>query len=300
MTLFLLICTSSATLFAQAKKRVAVLEFDGRGVQNHDIGGRIADGIISELAGTGNFDVVDRDNLNRVLQEQNSGYGDRFDVANAARIGKLANVNILIVGRVDAFTANIENEEKQGFMNTKTTQTGDVELRVTARVIQVDTGNIMQAPSVNSHQNSVLGQTTVYGDPRNPLGGSSKGKGTNSALQKLVDTSVRDVSVQLADKIRAASLTMPAVVVIPKFVGIQDGLVVVNKGLNAGIKVGAEYDVTRQSDTGMKDPDTGQPILRKKRICGFTVTEVEDALSSGKCVGTDVPQSGDIFSPASR
>lgn len=297
---FLLICTSSVALLAQAKKRVAVLEFDGRGVQNQDIGGRIADGIISELAGTGNFDVVDRDNLNRVVQEQNTGFGDRFDATNAAKLGKLANVNILILGRVDAFTANIENESKQGFMNSKTTQTGDVELRVTARVIQVDTGNIIQAPSVQSHQNALLGQTTVYGDRINPLGGSSKGKGTNSALQKLVDTSVHDVSVQLAEKIRAASLTMPAVAVIPKFVGIQDGLVIVNKGQNAGLKVGDRYVVTRQSDTGMKDPDTGQPILRKKQICSFTVTEVEDALSSGKCDGTDAPQSGDVFSPSAR
>src|ERR1035438_1917159 len=119
------ICTSSAMLFSQAKKRVSVLEFDARGVQNQDIGGRIADGIISELAGTGNFDVVDRDNLNRVVQEQNTGYGDRFDAANAARIGKLANVNILIVGRVDAFTANIGSDSKQGFLSSKTTQTGD-------------------------------------------------------------------------------------------------------------------------------------------------------------------------------
>ena len=287
---------SSVELLSQGKKRVAVMEFDARGVQNHDLGGRISDGIISELAGSGNFDVVDRDNLARVVQEQNAGYGDRFDAATAAKIGKLANVNILIVGRVDGFTANVTNDSKQGFLSTKATQTGDVDLRVTARVIQVETGNILQAPSVESHPNAVLGQTTVYGDARNPLGSSSTHAGNGGGLQKLVDASVHDVSVQLASKIRAASLTAPAVVVAPKFVGIQDGLVVVNKGQNAGIKVGDKYDVSRQSDTGLKDPDTGQPILRKKKICTFTVSEVEDAISSGKCEGTDVPpQAGDIF-----
>lgn len=160
MALLLFLSFSSMQLSSQAKKKVAVLEFDARSVQNNDIGGRIADGIISELAGNGNFDVVDRDNLARVAQEQNTGYGDRFDVANAARIGKLANVSILIVGRVDGFTANVTHESKQGFLNTKDTESGDVDLRVTARVIQVDTGNIMQAPSVESHQNAVLGQTT--------------------------------------------------------------------------------------------------------------------------------------------
>jgi curli biogenesis system outer membrane secretion channel CsgG len=287
-------------LSSQAKKRVAVLEFDARNVQNNDIGGRIADGIISELAGSGNFDVVDRDNLARVTQEQNTGYGDRFDMANATRLGKLANVSILIVGRVDAFTANVSKESKQGFLNAKTTESGDVALRVTARVIQVDTGNIMQAPSVESHQNAVLGQTTVYGDASNPLGSSSSHAGSGSGLQKLVDTAVHDVSVQLADKIRSASLAMPAVVVIPKFVGIQDGMVVVNKGQNAGIKAGDKYDVSRQSDTGMKDPDTGQPILRKKKICTLTVSDVEDTISSGKCEGADAPQAGDIFTSAAK
>jgi hypothetical protein len=161
----------------------------------------------------------------------------------------------------------------------------------------VDTGNILQAPSVESHQNTVLGQSTVYGDPRNPIGGSKTNEGKAGGLQKLVDAAVHDVSVQLAAKIRAASLTMPAVVVIPKFVGIQDGLVVVNKGQGAGIKGGDRYEVSRQSDTGMKDPDSGAPILRKKKICTLTITEVEDNISSGKCEGADTPQTGDVFSP---
>jgi hypothetical protein len=119
-----------------------------------------------------------------------------------------------------------------------------------------------------------------------------------------VDDCINDLNKDLAAKIREASLTALSgsqiVAVIPKFVGIEDGLVLINKGQNAGIKVGDRFDVSRQSATGFNDPDTGQPVFHKKKICTFTVTEVEDTNASGKCDGTDAPQKDDIFSPVAK
>lgn len=288
---------------AQAKKRVAILGFDESAVrsQNHEIGKRVTDQLISQLAGSGNYEIIDREYLQRIEQEQNLGYGTRFDTAGAAKIGKLANANLLIIGQVDGFSATEAMENKQGFTGTKIIRNGDVILRVTARIIQVDTAAILQAPSAQSEQKGVLSQSTygqsgLIGMVSNAHGGSA----STSSIDKLIDQAVSDVSTQLAVKISGTALAMPATVVIPKFVGIENGFVVVNKGQNAGLKAGDQFDVSRLADTGMKDPDTGQAIVHKKKLCRFTISEVEDSISSGKCDGTETPQAGDIFTPIAK
>jgi hypothetical protein len=123
-------------------------------------------------------------------------------------------------------------------------------------------------------------------------------------MAQLVDRAINEVTAQLATKISAqisaTAISMQSVPVAPKFVGIEDGLVVVNKGLNAGVKVGDTFIVSRSTDIGFKDPDTGKPILRKKQQCALTITVVEDAISSGKCDGPGVPKAGDEFTPAPK
>jgi curli biogenesis system outer membrane secretion channel CsgG len=288
---------------AQARKRVAILGFDESAVRarNHQIGQRVTDQLISQLAGSGNYEIIDREYLQRIEQEQNLGYGSRFDTAGAAKLGKLANANLLIIGQVDDFSATAATENKQGFTGTKVIQNGDVTLRVTARIIQVDTAAILQAPSAQSEQKGVLSQST-YGQSGiiGMAANAHAAPANTSSIDKLIDQAVSDVSTQLAAKISATALAMPATVVIPKFVGIEEGLVVVNKGQNAGLKVGDQFQVSRLTDTGMKDPDTGQPIVHKRKLCLFIISEVEDSISSGKCDGTETPQAGDIFIPVAK
>jgi hypothetical protein len=300
--LLALIWMSSLDAHSQTKKRLAVFEFDDRGTAdngaNHDIGMRVADGLISQLAGSGDFDVVDRDNLDRIMHEQNLGQGQRYDAQTAARIGKLANVNLLVLGRVESAT---ESVKQKGMF--RAAQVADINITATARVIQVDTGNILKAPTDSCDikdgdiGNGVTNPRSTPQAPR-PLLVNDDG-----LLHKVSDCII-DLSQKLAKDIREASLTTPSVpsmnVVIPKFIGIEDGLVLINKGRNVGIKVGDRFDVSRKTDTGLKDPDTGNAVYHKKSVCMFTVTEVEDDNASGKCEGVGTPQKDDIFSPAAK
>jgi curli biogenesis system outer membrane secretion channel CsgG len=301
--LFSLIVFSGFYSNAQTRKRIAILGFDDRSVQtrNMGIGQRVTDELISALAGTGSFDIIDREYLNKVLSEQSQGYGDRFSTEGAAKLGKLANADILIIGQVDAFTANVTTENQTSMFGSKAVQTGSVELRGTARIIRVESGTIILAPAFSSEQKAVLAEsnstagTSVRGFS---LPGSSKTQNSQGSLPKLVDQAVHDAATQLASKISTSSIATLATPSLPKFVGLEDGLIVVNKGQNAGIKVGDKFNVSRPTDTGMKDPDTGQAIIRKKSQCILTITVVEDSISSGKCDGVGIPQSGDEFTPA--
>lgn len=294
-------CTHSN---AQAKKRVAILGFDDRNVRtrNYQIGQRVTDQLISQLAGLGNYEIIDREYLQRIIQEQNQSYSSQFDTAGAAKLGKLANANLLIIGQVDDFSASTTMENKQNLLGAKTVQNGDVTLRVTARIIQVDTAAILQAPSVQSEQKGVLSQSTSSGQAGIiGLAANAHAAPANlTSIDKLIGQAVNDASTQLAARIAATALAIPATVVVPKFVGIEDGLVIVNKGQSAGLKVGGQFEVSRLTDTGMKDPDTGQAIVHKKKLCLFTIISVEDSISSGKCDGAETPQAGDIFTPAAK
>jgi len=132
------------------------------------------------------------------------------------------------------------------------------------------------------------------------VGNGSKTASLDSALRKLVDQTVEAVSTDLSAKIAAgaqAEVAAHALPATPKFVGVEDGLTVINKGTDAGIKVGDKFSVTRPTDTGMKDPDSGQAIIRKKKVCTLVISVVEDGISSGGCDG-GLPTKGDEIAPA--
>ena len=80
--------TNSANAQAPVK-RIAVLGFQEQLPQS-SVGRRITDGLISALAGSGNFQVVDRANLDRVEKEQNLRYADRYIRNSGIRTGDSA------------------------------------------------------------------------------------------------------------------------------------------------------------------------------------------------------------------
>jgi hypothetical protein len=149
-----------------------------------------------------------------------------------------------------------------------------------ARLISIETGSILSAPSASADKKGTVD--------------------TIAALVQLVDQDVDAVSTELSAKISGsaqAEVAAHAAPLVPKFVGIEDGLTVINKGAIAGIKVRDRFNVMRPADTGLKDPDTGQAILRKKKVCALVISVVEDTIASGSCDG-GLPEKGDELAPA--
>jgi curli biogenesis system outer membrane secretion channel CsgG len=285
---------------AQTKKKIAVFPFDDRTAANHtmNIGTKVSDALISKLAGTGDFEIVDREYLNRLMAEKNLKFDPDFNPAGAAKTGLLGVVDIVVVGQIDSFNANVTSSQTNYFVATKSKQTGVTGLKVTARLISVERGTILSAPSATSELTGLLAQSTST-DLVQGVGSGSKTANTHSALAKLVDQTVDAVSTDLSAKLSAgarAEVVAHSAPSSPKFVGIEDGLIVINKGTGAGIKVGQKFNVTRPTDTGMKDPDTGQAIIRKKKVCSLVISVVEDAISSGSCDG-GLPVKGDEIAP---
>lgn len=105
----LVILTLASSLLAQApagaKKRVAVFDFDYGAVHHWwngdwDIGKGISDMIVTNLVRDGTYSVIERKQLDRILQEQNFSNSDRANPATAAKIGKVLGLNAIIIGTI--------------------------------------------------------------------------------------------------------------------------------------------------------------------------------------------------------
>src|SRR2546426_100572 len=94
------------------KRRIAVLDFDYATVQeyvndifgrNEDIGKGIADMLVTGLVRNGTYSVIERRQLDRVLQEQNFQQSGRADPTSAVQLARLLGVDAIIIGSITQF-----------------------------------------------------------------------------------------------------------------------------------------------------------------------------------------------------
>lgn len=100
-----------SALFAQEKASVAVMDFSAKNVSKDDAA-ILAEFFRSELIKTGKFDVLDRNHIRKILEEQQFQSTGTTDIRSAVKIGKLANAQYVFVGaysKLDTlFMLNIE------------------------------------------------------------------------------------------------------------------------------------------------------------------------------------------------
>jgi TolB-like protein len=105
-------------------KRVAIINFDntaGKPNEFGDLGGPFRDMLTTDLAEVKNLSMVDRQALEKLLNEQDLNNTNRFDQNTATKIGKLLGAEIIITGTYFEFYGN---------------------LRIDAKFITVETGEI--------------------------------------------------------------------------------------------------------------------------------------------------------------
>lgn len=83
---------------------VAVLPFENKGASK-DLGEIILDKMITVLVNQERFKVMERAQLNKILEEQSLGSSGVVDAATAAQIGKGIGVDAIIIGSVAASTS---------------------------------------------------------------------------------------------------------------------------------------------------------------------------------------------------
>ena len=295
------------------RPRIAVLDFDYATVRTYsdsmfgtdvDVGKGITDLLVTDLVKDGTFSIIERKALDKIMSEQNFSNSNRADPTSAAKLGKLLGVDAIVVGSITQFG----NETKKtnlggaggnwggyglgglGHSNSK------ANVGITARVVNVDTGEIM-AVAEGAGQSS-RSSTSLLGGGGNwhGFGGGNADFGSSNFQQTIIGEAVKAAVDQLtSDLLKSSGKVGVRTITIDGLVAAVDGdQVVLNVGAKAGVHVGDQLLVVRVSKE-IKDPDTGQVIRRLTSTVGIVrATDVDDA--SAVCV----PVSGSGFKAGDR
>jgi curli biogenesis system outer membrane secretion channel CsgG len=277
------------------RPRIAVLDFDYGTVQtasaavfgtNVDVGKGIVDLLVTGLVKDGTYSIIERKALDKILAEQNFSNSDRADPSSAAKIGKLLGVDAIIEGSITEF--GNETTKKNigggggnwhgfgvggfGHSNSK------ANVAITARVINIDTGEILAAADGTGQ--SARSSTSMLGGGGNwhGFGEGHADFGSSDFQQTIIGEATKAAVDQLTTNLvsQANKVSVRTVIVEGVVAAVDGGQVILNVGARAGIKVGDQLQVLRVTKE-IKDPATGNVLRRLTSTIGTVrATDVDD------------------------
>lgn len=286
--LALAVCLFAIPSFAaDSRLRVAVLPFDDGSIQGQerwwDGNLKVGDGISSELVtallNTGKFRLIEREQLDKVLAEQNLSASGKIDTSTATKIGRLLGVQILVMGKVTEFTndstggkVKLDDKHKIGLDITAHAS----RVAIDARMVDTTTAEIRAA--VTGRGEKKRANVGVEVDYNKLAIGSDEFKKT--ALGTALRDAVTSLASQLADK--AADITPAAqdvsrpAALSGKVATVYGSSVYLNIGSVNGVGVGMQFKVYHVI-RAVKDPSSGKVIdYITEPIANLIVTSVKN------------------------
>ncbi|MGC9292198.1 MAG: CsgG/HfaB family protein [Acidobacteriaceae bacterium] len=308
---------SSQTANAQApsaKPKIAVLDFNYGTVMtsvqamfgtNQDIGKGITDLLVNRLVNDGTYRVIERSDLDKVLNEQNFSTSDRADAATAAKIGKVLGVNAIITGDITQFGRDdqyrnygaLAGNWGGGILGHFGHNKAKAVVAITARIIDVNTAEVLA--SVTGTGESTRSGTSLLGNGYNGAGyaGGSASMGSSNFAQTILGEAVNKAVTDLATGLEAKAGSLSSATTAPPVKGLvadaSTSDIIIDVGSAAGVHVGEKLVVKRVLRTIM-DPATGKPLRTISSPVGqLTITSTDANSSVGRFTGAGAPRVGD-------
>lgn len=228
---------------AAAKPRIAVLAFQNNSTWSwwgDNLGGAAADEMATQLVQTGKFTVVERAQLGAILGEQDLGASGRIAPGTAAKIGKVLGVQLLLTGSITQFSIERKSAAFKGIGGTY----ANAESKMDVRLIDAETGEILAVAVGQGNKRMVGGRYNNIAAERTFDQGAAQ-----EALRPAVEQAVAKIAAQ-GDAYKAAVPTAPT----GQITGAKGASFYINRGQNAGVKVGQQFEVLRVTDE-IKDAD---------------------------------------------
>jgi len=252
--------------FAQAKPRVAVIEFknkvSGWSWGWYHAGTQAQDMFVTALVKSGKYRVIEREQLAAIMQEKNLTLSGDIDQKTAMKIGKLLGVEYIIAGALTELGAQKTNVNTPWLRGIPSVNVGvsKMDCAIDARAFSTTTGEIVWADSAKEETSS----SKVY----------VAGAGGGVDDQRKLDALVRPVVTKLADSLAQKSLASggaggsgDASGVAGKIARVDGGEIYLNVGSEAGVKEGEEFNVLRLG-ASIKDPDSGEVLGQNETKIG--------------------------------
>jgi curli biogenesis system outer membrane secretion channel CsgG len=252
--------------------------------------------------------VIERNALDKILNEQNFANSDRADPATAAKIGKILGVDAVIMGSITQFGRDDENKtyaggaavaRKFGLSGLQKREAKAV-VGVTARMVDTTTAEILAA-ATGAGESTRKGTSLVGagGGGGNAAGGgydmTSKNFG-ETIMGEAVHQAVNSMATQLDQK--AEALPTRKAEFSGLVADVSGNTLILNIGRSSGVQVGDAVEISRPVRT-VKDPATGKVIKTVTNTMGTaTITEVDSDSATANYSGSAPAKVGDSVKSA--
>lgn len=106
ITILILVSTGFGSLLAKEKMRIAVLELSPVKV-GADVAGGVTDLVVTELVNCGEFEVLERMQVAKILNELGFQQTGITDTSKAVELGKLLNTDTVMIGTLQQFNSSL-------------------------------------------------------------------------------------------------------------------------------------------------------------------------------------------------
>jgi curli biogenesis system outer membrane secretion channel CsgG len=138
---------AAGSAFAAGKPSVGVAEFkneSGAGWWRGGVGWELSGMLSNELSSTGDFRVVERNKLDKVLEEQNLAASGRVRAGTGAKMGQVTGADYLVFGTVTSYEEH--TADTGGGLSFRGISLGgkksEAYLAVDVRVVNAETGEV--------------------------------------------------------------------------------------------------------------------------------------------------------------
>ena len=316
----ILLAAITFTANAQQKKRIAVLDFDYATVysdvgyifgSNVDVGKGIADLLVTKLVQGGQYSVIERKQLDKIMAEQNLGASGRVDEATAARIGKILGVDALIMGSIHSFGRDDKSKGGGGGVNVPVPIFGGVKIGskkakaqvgINFRMVATDTAEIFSAGDARGESKREGASIQASGGVKGVYTDGAIGMNSSNFAETIIGEAIYDCVNKLAAQLEEKATSLPArtaaaVKTEGVIADVSGATVIINIGRNAGLKKGDRLEVKRVTRE-VKDPDTGK-VLRvvSDKVGEVVLTDVDETSAEGKFSGNGAAKVKDKVVP---
>ncbi len=230
------------------RRRIGVVSFDNKAPYAQErIGDVATDIMITELTKSGKFIVVERQKLDKILEEQKFHQSGVVDPNTAAKVGKVLGLNAIVTGSISQF--GVKKEGKDFIVSQSKQQI--VECTVDVRVVDVETGQVLLADSGKGVVRKASGKFLGMGNA-SKYDETLEGEALRAAIVKFVDNIISQVNK------KPWSCRVAAV---------KNGTIYLNAGLEAGLEVGQKLKVFSQGED-IVDPTTGLVLGQEETELG--------------------------------
>ncbi|HBB66989.1 MAG: hypothetical protein A2X28_08125 [Elusimicrobia bacterium GWA2_56_46] len=230
------------------KRRIGVVEFANKTAYGQGrLGGAATDILVTELTKSGKFIVVERDRMEKIMEEQKFQSQGMTDPQTAAQVGRVLGLEAIVLGAVSQFGTKTEGSDYLISQTKK--QVADVTVDI--RLVDTQSGQVLMADSGKGQAKSKKG--------------SFLGMGTKGGYDETIEgEALRAAIVQFVTNIESQLNKKPWSCLVAEASG-ED--IYLNAGHDSGVEVGTRLDCFSQGGE-IRDPRSNLVIGHKEEYLG--------------------------------